>query len=101
MRSPSRATWPQRGQRFDVIFLDPPYQQDFLSQAMPLCASLLKPGGLVYAESGERLPFAEQEGRRKPPDWLAGWELVSADKAGMVSLPPAEVEVALKQGFLS
>jgi 16S rRNA (guanine966-N2)-methyltransferase len=75
----------QRGQRFDVIFLDPPYQQDFLSQAMPLCASLLKPGGLLYAESGERLPFAEQEGQEgNLPDWLQAWELVREDKAGMV-----------------
>jgi 16S rRNA (guanine966-N2)-methyltransferase len=75
----------QRGQRFDVIFLDPPYQQDFLSQALPLCASLLKPGGLLYAESGERLPFAENEGQDEQlPDWLQGWQLVRGDKAGMV-----------------
>ena len=46
-----------RGQRFDLVFLDPPYQQDFLSQALPLCAGLLKEGGLVYAESGAALPF--------------------------------------------
>jgi len=75
----------QRGQRFDVIFVDPPYQQDFLSQALPLCAQLLKPGGMLYAESGERLPFAE-EGDAEPavPEWLAGWQLVRGDKAGMV-----------------
>jgi len=83
----------QRGQRFDLIFLDPPYQQDFLAQALPLCAQLLKPGGLLYAESGDRLPFA-QEGdapgsaqsseQSGVPDWLAGWQLVRGDKAGMV-----------------
>ena len=73
----------QRGQRFDVIFLDPPYQQDFLGRALPLCAALLKEGGLVYAESGERLPFPAQEGD-DIPEWLQGWELVRADKAGMV-----------------
>ena len=73
----------QRGQRFDLIFLDPPYQQDFLSQALPLCVSLLKEGGLVYAESGTRLPFAEHEGD-VAPDWLAPWQLLRADKAGMV-----------------
>jgi 16S rRNA (guanine(966)-N(2))-methyltransferase RsmD len=74
----------QRGQRFDVIFLDPPYQEDFLTQALPLCATLLKPGGLVYAESGERLPFPEQEEGQELPEWLAPWQLVRADKAGMV-----------------
>lgn len=72
----------QRGQRFDVIFLDPPYQQDFLSQTLPLCASLLKEGGLVYAESGAALPFGDEEGGT--PEWLAGWQLVRGDKAGMV-----------------
>lgn len=73
----------QRGQRFDLIFLDPPYQQDFLGQALPLCAALLKQGGLVYAESGSELPFARQEGE-PVPDWLAPWQLLRADKAGMV-----------------
>jgi 16S rRNA (guanine(966)-N(2))-methyltransferase RsmD len=69
-----------RGQRFDLVFLDPPYQQEFLSQSLPLCKTLLKEGGIVYAESGEALPFDEAEA----PDWLSGWELVRADKAGMV-----------------
>lgn len=72
----------QRGQRFDLIFLDPPYQQDFLSQTLPLCAALLKEGGLVYAESGSALPFAEEG--EPVPDWLAPWQLLRADKAGMV-----------------
>lgn len=69
-----------RGHRFDVIFLDPPYQQEFLSKTLPLCKTLLKEGGLVYAESGDPLPFDDGE----LPDWLLGWEQVRADKAGMV-----------------
>ena len=68
-----------RGKRFDVIFLDPPYQQDFLSATLPLCAPLLNEGGMVYAESGAALPLDEAR-----PDWLAGWDAVRADKAGMV-----------------
>ena len=75
----------QHGQRFDLIFLDPPYQRDFLAQALPLCAGLLKEGGLVYAESGERLPFADGEHPEDvAPAWLDGWELLRGDKAGMV-----------------
>ena len=73
------------GDAFDFIFLDPPYQKDFLTQALPLCAQLLKPGGLVYAESGDRLPFPENAGAEDTvPEWLAQWELVRGDKAGMV-----------------
>jgi 16S rRNA (guanine(966)-N(2))-methyltransferase RsmD len=75
----------QRGQRFDLIFLDPPYQQDFLVQALPLGAQLLNEGGLVYAESGERLPFQEpSDAAGDVPEWLQPWQLVRADKAGMV-----------------
>jgi 16S rRNA (guanine(966)-N(2))-methyltransferase RsmD len=69
-----------RGQKFDLIFLDPPYQQDFLERALPLCSKLLKENGLVYAESGLPLTFEEGE----PPEWMAGWQVVRADKAGMV-----------------
>ncbi|CAN7646292.1 16S rRNA (guanine(966)-N(2))-methyltransferase RsmD [Pseudoduganella sp. LjRoot289] len=69
-----------RGQTFDLIFLDPPYQQEFLERALPLCSKLLKENGLVYAESGLPLTFEEGES----PEWMAGWEVVRADKAGMV-----------------
>jgi 16S rRNA (guanine(966)-N(2))-methyltransferase RsmD len=69
-----------RGQRYDLIFLDPPYQHDFLAQTLPLAKNLLKEGGLVYAESGLALPFGEDD----MPEWLAGWECVRQDKAGMV-----------------
>ncbi|MYM29278.1 16S rRNA (guanine(966)-N(2))-methyltransferase RsmD [Duganella sp. CY15W] len=69
-----------RGQRYDLIFLDPPYQQSFLERTLPLCTTLLKEGGLVYAESGLALEFAEGEA----PEWLADWEIIRADKAGMV-----------------
>jgi len=72
-----------RGARFDLIFLDPPYQQDFLARALPLCAALLKEGGLVYAESGLPLTFDEADGPARP-DWMGPWEVIRADKAGTV-----------------
>jgi 16S rRNA (guanine(966)-N(2))-methyltransferase RsmD len=78
-------TLASRGQRFDLIFLDPPYQQDFLSRVLPLCPALLKEGGLVYAESGQPLPGADGEGDGNgAPGWLVGWETLRADKAGTV-----------------
>ena len=72
-----------RGQRYDLVFLDPPYNQDFLAKSLPLCAKLLKPGGLVYAESGAPLPFEPEDGS-PAPDWLGPWEAIRADKAGIV-----------------
>lgn len=64
--------------RFQVIFLDPPYHRDWLPRMLPLCEQLLADGGMVYAEAEIALdPEA-------PPDWLAGWHIVRADKAGMV-----------------
>ncbi len=71
-----------RGQRFDLVFLDPPYQQDLLAKTLPLCANLLNVDGLVYVESGAPLPFADDDG--ETPDWLAPWEAIRADKAGIV-----------------
>lgn len=66
------------GQRFDLVFLDPPYHQDWLVKILPECANLLAPDGLVYAESELPLDGAPA------PAWLDGWEVVRADRAGMV-----------------
>lgn len=64
--------------KFDVIFLDPPYQLALLPRLLPLCRPLLAPGGLVYLESDA--PLAVEP----PPSWLAGWSIVRADRAGAV-----------------
>jgi 16S rRNA (guanine(966)-N(2))-methyltransferase RsmD len=64
--------------KFQLIFLDPPYHHDWLAKILPLCAQLLADGGLVYAEAEMALDADEQ------PEWLAGWNVVRADKAGMV-----------------
>ncbi|MBI1892445.1 MAG: 16S rRNA (guanine(966)-N(2))-methyltransferase RsmD [Burkholderiales bacterium] len=59
---------------FHVIFLDPPYHREWLPKMLPLCATLLAPGGLVYAES--EVPLTSEV--------LPDWEIVRADKAGIV-----------------
>ena len=39
--------------RYDVIFLDPPFQSDLLSNALLLLGNKLAEDGLVYVETGE------------------------------------------------
>lgn len=86
-----------RGQQFDLIFLDPPYQQGWLDRVMPICERLLAPGGLLYAESGsafapDLLPGSKPARTHSqaetvsdsPPAWLAEWDIIRADKAGIV-----------------
>ena len=41
----------QNRQPFDVIFLDPPYNQGWLPKVLPLLPAHLKPEGMVYAEA--------------------------------------------------
>jgi 16S rRNA (guanine(966)-N(2))-methyltransferase RsmD len=62
---------------FDVVFLDPPFGDGLLAQALELAAPLVAPDGFLYVESGEPL---ELEGT--PP--LAGWAIVRRSKAGAV-----------------
>lgn len=64
--------------RFQLIFLDPPYHQDWLEKMLPNCAKLLSDGGLVYAEAEHALD------NESLPDWMSGWQVIRADKAGMV-----------------
>lgn len=58
-------------QRFDLIFLDPPYALDLLERMLPLAATVLKPGGYIYIESPR-------------PEQFADWEVVKQGKAGLV-----------------
>jgi 16S rRNA (guanine(966)-N(2))-methyltransferase RsmD len=66
------------GQKFDLIFLDPPYHQDILRRMLPLCGQLLAPDGLLYVEAETALADTLQEG------WLQDWRIVRMDRAGMV-----------------
>jgi 16S rRNA (guanine966-N2)-methyltransferase len=62
----------QQNRPFDVIFLDPPFQSDYLPKLLPLLADRLVADGMVYVESGE--PFE--------PD--AAWRVVKQARAGAV-----------------
>jgi 16S rRNA (guanine966-N2)-methyltransferase len=66
------------GSTFDLIFLDPPYRQDWLGKIVPVCERLMAAGGLLYLEAEQAL-----EADALPP-WLAGWRLLRADRAGSV-----------------
>jgi len=71
--------------KFDLIFLDPPFNQGFLEKILPTCNDLLSENGLVYVEAEQALPFAEQgQVTESTPTWCQGWELLRKDKAGNV-----------------
>ena len=68
----------QSGTQMSLIFLDPPYHQNWLQRMLPLCERLLAPGGLVYVEAEMALDA------EPAPEWLQGWQLLRSDRAGMV-----------------
>jgi 16S rRNA (guanine966-N2)-methyltransferase len=57
---------------FDVIFLDPPFNSDYLSQTLPLLANRLTQDGKVYLESGTVFEPG------------AAWRVVKRARAGAV-----------------
>ena len=63
-------------QKFDLIFLDPPYNQQWLPKVLPLLASHLKADGFVYAEAEYVLDV--------DAEFAAGWQVVKQSKAGNV-----------------
>ena len=59
-------------QRFDVIFVDPPFASDLLAQALPLLDGCLRDEAYVYIESASM------------PDLPPGWQVTRQGKAGKV-----------------
>lgn len=62
----------QNRKQFDVIFLDPPFDQQWLQKLLPLLAQHLAEGGVIYAESEKSLAG------------LADWQVIKHGKAGNV-----------------
>lgn len=59
-------------QLFDVIFLDPPFNQGWLEKLLPQLAACLAPGGVVYVEA------------EKPVQDGSEWQVLKSGKAGNV-----------------
>jgi len=63
-------------QKFNLIFLDPPYNQQWLPKVLPLLASHLSADGFIYAEA----EYAIDDNA----DFAKGWQVVKQSKAGNV-----------------
>lgn len=59
--------------RFDLVLLDPPFNQDWLARIWPRLAACVKPDALVYVEAEQAFT---------PPG--PGFELLRQDRAGAV-----------------
>ena len=59
-------------ERFDVVFLDPPYNQGWLERLEPWLDRVLKPDGWLYAES------------ETPVGGLGAWRTTKQGRAGQV-----------------
>jgi 16S rRNA (guanine(966)-N(2))-methyltransferase RsmD len=63
-------------QKFNLIFLDPPYNQQWLPKVLPLLNSHLTDDGIVYAEA----EYAIDDNAV----FASGWRVVNQSKAGNV-----------------
>lgn len=64
-------------QRFDIVFLDPPYRQNML----PLCCELLEKNGWLEDQA---LIYIEAEKELGEPSLPDNWQLIRSKKAGQV-----------------
>src|SRR5690606_27522491 len=67
---------------FDLVFLDPPFGQDWINKALPIVKPVLAPDGLLYIEAEMALEAP------------AGTELLRQDKAGTVYFRLFKVQTA-------
>jgi len=61
------------GERFDVVFLDPPFRQNAMAPLLERLAPRLQPGARVYLEAAQ------------PADAAAPWRELKRARAGQVS----------------
>jgi 16S rRNA (guanine966-N2)-methyltransferase len=63
-------------QKFNLIFLDPPYNQQWLPKVLPMLAQCLHDDGLVYAEAEYAIDTTQS--------FAQGWQVLKQSKAGNV-----------------
>ena len=68
------------GHRYDVIFLDPPFQSDYLPKLLEILPQRLNEKGVVYVESGAAIVV--------PPPW----QVLKSGKAGQVHYQLLKIE---------
>ncbi len=61
---------------FHLIFLDPPYKQQWLHNLLPLLSAHLSPEGFIYAEAEYAIDVNNE--------FATGWQVVKQGKAGNV-----------------
>ncbi len=66
---------------FNIIFLDPPYNQEWLPKLLPLIAAHLHAEGLVYVEAEYAL---DESQLNASAGFMADWQIVKQNKAGNV-----------------
>ncbi|MFM9883083.1 MAG: 16S rRNA (guanine(966)-N(2))-methyltransferase RsmD [Burkholderiales bacterium] len=57
---------------FDIVFLDPPYGQDWIENVLPRLAPIVSPDARMYFEADQTITALE------------GWAILKSAKAGMV-----------------
>ena len=66
---------------FNIIFLDPPYNQEWLPKLLPLIATHLHAEGLVYVEAEYALDESQSNASA---GFMDDWQIVKQNKAGNV-----------------
>lgn len=69
-------------QMLDVVFLDPPFGQDWLARILPLCSRVMQAKSVLYVEA--EFSLAEPVEDENLAKILSEWQVVRADKAGSV-----------------
>jgi len=67
--------------KFNLIFVDPPYEKDVWPEILNLCKNIVMGSGWVYLEFNQPIGGFL---KAKIPGWQAEWEIVREDQAGYV-----------------
>jgi 16S rRNA (guanine(966)-N(2))-methyltransferase RsmD len=70
----------QNKQKFNLIFLDPPYHQQWLLKVLPLLSEHMHSEGLIYVEAEYSLKSAFELN----PEFSKNWQVIKQSKAGNV-----------------